>query len=128
MLDIRTEECWDIWGRGTVGGGTCTVGIDERDSAVTGGVIASWAWPTTGHMQRRSHRDVGINLNLEWKLGIDSVHCYEIHSLLSSDVCGWINLSQACEIGDLKSDYYMSPILTDKLEQSQYCVFVLESE
>ena len=115
LLSMHAEELRNVRGRGTVRGGACTVGIDKRDSAVTGVIVASWAWPTTSHTQRWSHRDVGRDLDLERKLGTDSVHCYEIHSLLSSDICGWINLCQAREIGDLKSDKYVRPILTDNL-------------
>ena len=66
-------------------------------------------------MQRRGDSDIGRELDLEWKLGTNRVLREEIHCLLGSDVCRWVNVSNAGQIGDLECDKYVSPILTHDL-------------
>ena len=69
----------------------------------------------TGHMQQRGDADIGSDLDLEWKFGVNGVASDEIHCLLGCDIRRWVNLCQAGQIGDVESDKYVSPIPTDDL-------------
>ena len=76
LLEVCTEERRNVWRRGTVGGGASTIWINERDTAVE---IASWAWLTTSYVPRRGDANIGSDLDLEWKFGVNGVVSDEIH-------------------------------------------------
>ena len=66
-------------------------------------------------MQRWSDRDVGRDLDLEWELRTNPVASDDVYSLLGCDICFWVDICQAGQVGDLESDKYVGAILTDNL-------------
>ena len=112
LLNCCAEVGGDFWGCGTVGGGASTVGVHQGHRA------SCRCGPSSSHSQSRGDRDIGGDLDLEWGLGTDQVASDEVHCLLGGDVCCWIDLCKAGQVGDLESDKYVRTILTDNLNMS----------
>ena len=116
LLSIDTEVLRYIWRRGTVGGGAITIWVNKRDIAWVS------AWPTTCHVDGRSDRDIGRDLDLEWSWREKSVASDEIYSLLGSDICWWVNLGNTGQVGDVQIDKYVGLILRGNLVCVCVCV------
>ena len=67
-------------------------------------------------------------------MGTNRVVSDEIYCLLGGDVCHWIDLCKAGQVGDLESDEYVGTILTDNLivnvcvrerERDHYVLYVM---
>ena len=68
---------------------------------------------TTSYMQCWGDCVIGKDLDLEWELGVDGVVSDEFYCLFGCDICCWINLCNTGQVGDVKGDYNVGPILTD---------------
>ena len=119
LLSRDAEILWYIRRRGTVGGGAITARINERD------IASIWGRSTTNHVDGRSDRDVGRDLDLEWNLRDKGVAGDEIHSLLGSDVCRWVDLGETGQVRDVETDKYVGIIITHNLH---VCVCVSHGE
>ena len=57
-------------------------------------------------------------------MGTNHIASDDVYSLLGSDVCYWVDLCQAGQVGDVESDKYMGTILTDNLNNLYEDVYV----